>query len=193
MEKNVGTPLADSSCPLWVEDEATVNLETRRKRVLAPRGTTPVVRTRMGDYDKRVNVFISFSRAGVVVVTLGRGLGADMTKRHLEEVCDVNGGFGFVLLWDRSGSHRDSGVVSCCVEWGVQMFYFPAYAPELNPVEEIIKQLKKFLANQLFWSEEEVKRAILDFFEGRNYRVELNIANYIASSNAKAKIKGALC
>ncbi len=192
MEKNVGTPLAESSCDMWVEDEATVNLETRLKRVFAPRGTTPVVKTRMGDYHQRVDVFISISRLGVVVVTLGRGLGADMTKKHLEAVYEANGNSGFVLLWDRSGSHRAGGVTSFCVDSGIWMIYFPAYSPELNPVEEIIKQLKKYLANRLFWSEEEVAQAVLEFFEKRNYRVELNIANYIATSK-KTKSKEVQC
>jgi hypothetical protein len=192
VEKNVGTPSAESSCDLWVEDEATVNLETKLKRVFAPRGATPVVRTRIGDYHQRVVVFISISRLGVVV-NLGRGLGADMAKKHLEAVCEANSSSGFVLLWNRSGCHRTGGVVSFCVDLGVWMLYFPAYSPELNPVEEVIKQLKRYLANRLFWSEEEVAQAVLEFFERRNYRVELNIANYIASPSMKTKYKEALC
>ena len=192
MEKNVGKPLAESSCDLWAEDEATVNLETKLRRVIAPRGTTPVVKTRIGDYHKRVDIFISISRLGAVVVTLGRGLGAEMAKKHLEEVYEANG-LGFVLLWDRSGSHRASRVVSFCADLGIWMIYLPAYSPELNPVEEVIKQLKRYLANRLFWSEEEVAQAVLEFFERRNYHVELNIAKYIAPHTTKTKSKEVPC
>lgn len=90
------------------------------------------MKTRIGDYHQRVNVFISISRVGVVIVTLGRSLGADMAKKHLEAVYEANGSSGFVLLWDRSGSHRDSEVMSFCVDWGIWMLFFPSYSPELK-------------------------------------------------------------
>lgn len=42
VEKNVGIPLAESSCGMWVEDEATVNLETRLKEGFCSPGEPPL-------------------------------------------------------------------------------------------------------------------------------------------------------
>lgn len=188
MEKKIGEPLSQTPHALWIEDETTARVATRCRRVLAPRGSRPVIRTRVGDYDQRINVFISLPREGPVVVTLTQGLDATVTKRHLRAVRRANGPGRIQLLWDGAGNHRDEEVLARCKKWGIHPLYFPPHAPELNPVEEINRQLKDFLANHLFWSIEELEQVIIQFFEERDYCFALQIEHYIGVPDRQAHV-----
>jgi len=53
-----------------------------------------------------------------------------------------------VLVWDRSNTHRTAAVCTALARVGACPVLFPAYAPELNPVEYVWSYLKtKPLAN----------------------------------------------
>jgi transposase len=52
------------------------------------------------------------------------------------------------LVWDRSNTHRTAAIRDFLAGSGSRHFHFPAYAPELNPVEYVWSYLKtKPLAN----------------------------------------------
>jgi transposase len=52
------------------------------------------------------------------------------------------------LVWDRSNTHRTADLRAFFARIGSCTFHFPAYAPELNPVEYVWSYLKtKPLAN----------------------------------------------
>jgi transposase len=53
-----------------------------------------------------------------------------------------------VLVWDNLNTHRDRLMKSLIATrpW-LTVFYLPAYAPELNPVEAVWSHLKRSLAN----------------------------------------------
>ena len=54
----------------------------------------------------------------------------------------------FALVWDRSTTHRGLAIATFLDVVGAVQFAFPAYAPELNPVEYVWSYLKtKPLAN----------------------------------------------
>ncbi len=186
MEKKVGDPLSQTTEDLWTEDETTVRLGTIQRRVLAPCGSRPVIKIRIGRYSKRVNVFISLSRKGQVVVTLVIGLDAKATKRHLREVRRTNGPGPIILIWDGSGAHHAKTVKKYCQKKGIRLEYFPPHSPEVNPVEEINRQLKDFLATRLFWTVKELKQVIKQFFEDHNYHFDLKIEEYICSQEFKS-------
>ena len=185
MEKKVGDPLSQTEDDLWVEDETTARVGTIIKKVLAPQGTRPVIRVIVGKYTKRINVFISLSRTGRVVVTIVVGLDAAATKKHLLEVRKVNGPGTIRMLWDGSGAHHAASVKQYCTTKDIKLDYFPTHSPETNPVEEINRQLKKFLATQLFWTVQDLKKAVKKFFEERGYHFDLSIEEYICSQACK--------
>jgi len=56
----------------------------------------------------------------------------------------------------------------------------PAWSPDLNPVEEIFRQLKAFLANKLFFSVDELKSEIMRFFQQINFKVNFDPADYLS-------------
>jgi transposase len=61
------------------------------------------------------------------------------------------------LVWDGSGAHRSTKLV-----WpaGLTPLPLPAYSPELNPAEQIMRVLRERLANRLFADLAELDAAI---------------------------------
>lgn len=59
---------------------------------------------------------------------------------------------------------------------GVQLWYLPAYSPELNPVEELWRQLEEVLGNRVFEDVEAVRRAVLDIWDELSTPV---VSNYL--------------
>ena len=74
-----------------------------------------------------------------------------------------------------------------CQTKTIQLEYFPTHSPETNPVEEINRQLKDFLATRLFWTIQTLKRAVKKFFEGHQYHFDLSIEEYICSQDYKTQ------
>ena len=147
--------------------------------MLALKGTHPRVKTRLGRYSQRVNVFISMSRSGQVVVTLTQGLTAQMTLFHLAALRKVCSSSQLTILWDGNGNHRALSVLTFCLQHQIECITFPPYSPELNPIEELNRQLKLFLANRIFWSVSVLKTAIHRFFQRHNYQFPLRIETYL--------------
>jgi len=56
----------------------------------------------------------------------------------------------------------------------------PKWSPDLNPVEEIFRQLKMFLSNKLFFSVDELKAEIMRFFKRIGFEVSFDPAEYLS-------------
>ena len=56
----------------------------------------------------------------------------------------------------------------------------PTWSPELDPVEEIFRQLKAFLANKLFFSVDGLEDEIMRFFQQIDFRVNFDPADYLS-------------
>ena len=174
------TLLRDHADHLWVEDETTARVGTIVKKVLARRGSKPVVRVKVGTYAQKVNVFISWrAKTNQVVVSLEDSLDSVPTKRHLSKLKRVHGKGPLHLLWDGTGSHRDAGVRHFSAKAGIHFHRFPTHSPKMNPVEQINKELKVFLALTLFDDREELVAEIRHFFREHRYKFAFNLAAFI--------------
>jgi len=79
-------------------------------------------------------------------------------KLFLDEMRkQVSGTIALVL--DGSGSHR-----SASVQWpvGIEPILLPAYSPELDPVEQVFRQVRAKLSNRIFESLQELETAIIE-------------------------------
>jgi transposase len=74
-----------------------------------------------------------------------------------------------IIIWDGAGFHRSCEVKE--IE-GVRFVRLPAYSPELNPVERLIEELRKSIANKVFNNLEEVEEALIEalkeYMDNRN-------------------------
>ncbi len=172
---------------LWVQDETTARVATKIRKVLAKKGQKPVVRVKVGGYDQKVNVFISWhAKTGRVVVTYEDSLEAGPTRRHLRRLKKVAGKGPVHVLWDGNGNHAAAEVLRYAEKAGIHFHRFPTHSPRMSPVEEINRQLKAFLSLKIYAGREEVLAEIKRFFREHRYRFTLDLAAYIGPQPAGA-------
>lgn len=124
-------------------DESGFLLAPLVRRTWAPQGQTPILRQRTNTYRKlsaiaslavsprrdRVRLFFGFfPNANINAATVAHYL--RHLRRHVRGPC--------FLLWDRFPAHRARSVQSYLAEtmaWHSE--FLPAYAPELNPIENV--------------------------------------------------------
>jgi putative transposase len=61
-------------------------------------------------------------------------------------LCHLRG--PLILVWDRGTTHKGDAIRALCLAFPrLHVYYFPGYAPELNPDEGVWKLAKQRLAN----------------------------------------------
>lgn len=115
-----------------------------------------------------------------VFVYLSDRIDSSAVKRFLRAFKKFVGKGRVYLCWDNNGSHVSRETKARAKKLGIHLIQMPAWSPDLNPVEEIFRQLKAFLANKLFFSVDELKSEIMRFFEQIDFRVSFNPADYLS-------------
>jgi transposase len=66
-----------------------------------------------------------------------------------------------VLLWDRGSIHRGPAIEAVCQAYPrLHLEEFPAYAPELNPTEQVWNDFKGHTANSLLRDTQQICRSL---------------------------------
>jgi putative transposase len=66
-----------------------------------------------------------------------------------------------ILLWDRGSIHRGPAIEAVCqAHPRLHLEEFPAYAPELNPTEQVWNDFKGRIANSLLWDTRDLRRRL---------------------------------
>ena len=124
-------------------DESGFSLKPSVRRTWAPRGQTPVLRHRFNW--QRVNAIGALfcrpdgSQCDLLFTLQTPSVNEDSVIGFLEQLRTERGGRRTVLLWDGLPAHRSRKVQAHLAEqkeW-LTVERFPAYAPELNPVEYV--------------------------------------------------------
>jgi len=144
---------------------------------VAPKGSKPVIRVNVKH--KGVFVFCALNPRGEAFATLSQRADSEATIRFLTELREWVGK-PLRLVWDGNGNHRSRRVMGEADKLGIELVRMPPYQPQLNPVEEVWRQLNQHLANRLFFTLEEVAEAIKEFFEKKNYKFNITIAKYFS-------------
>ncbi len=140
---------AEGRTIIWV-DEAGFYLLPARVRTYAPRGQTPVLRVPLTrDHLSAMSALTDDGRVLMhVQENAFRGPRVVRFLRHLlRHVPDK-----LLVIWDGAPIHRSKAVKAFLVEGGAERLWLeqlPGYAPELNPVEGIWRQLKRVLMRNL--------------------------------------------
>lgn len=176
-----GTDLVDNHYDnLWLEDETTCRVATIVKKVLAKKGSKPVMRVKVGAYSQKVNVFISWHpKTRRCVVNFEDSLDKVPTKRHLRQVRKAHGKGRIYMLWDGTGAHGDASVLRYGTKAGIHFRRFPTHSPKMNPVEYINRQLKEFLSRKIFANREELLAEVKRFFQEHQYRFTIDVTSLI--------------
>ena len=154
-KKNGLAEVADRE--IWAQDETRFGLKTWHKRRWMAKGYRPAW---VGQ--QRYQWFYLY---GAIEPLSGRSLFwllPDWTKESakffLEELRKEVSGEA-ALVWDGAGSHR--GLASQMPQ-GITPFFLPRASPELNPIEQVWKALRKELANRIFETLEELQEAVCE-------------------------------
>ncbi len=134
---------AEGRTIVWV-DEAGFYLLPARVRTYAPRGQTPVLRVPLTH--NHLSAISALTANGRVLMHVQdatfRGPQVVRFLRHL--LRHIPG--KLLVIWDGAPIHRSTVVKAFLADGGAEQLWLeqlPSYAPELNPVEGIWRQLKR--------------------------------------------------
>jgi transposase len=130
-------------------DESGLLMAPLLRRTWARRGQTPIIyqRTRAREKVSAIGV-LSLSptgrRVGLYFSLLpNQNVDAKVLADFLPQLLRHLRGH-VILIWDRLSCHRARDVQAVCARLPrLHLEYFPPYAPELNPVEQVWSYLKK--------------------------------------------------
>lgn len=136
---------------VWV-DEAGVYLLPMAVRTFAPRGQTPILRTKL-THD-HLSVISALSDDGQLWFALQpTAYDSAAVIAFLQSLLDHIAG-RLVVIWDGAAIHRSKAVKAFLAAGAAHRLHLerlPAYAPDLNPDEGVWQLLKRAeLANQCF-------------------------------------------
>lgn len=138
------------------QDEARFGLRTQTARVLTNSGLRPVVKVKLSYCCEWLFVAVN-PATGCKVVMHSRKADTDAFNRHLRKISEKYKGRKVVLFVDGAGWHRSKKLKT---PENVKIVIIPPYCPELNPVENFWKTVKRRLKNKTFRTMEELWAAI---------------------------------
>lgn len=176
------TVAAEQDAWLCFEDEAGQTLHPPKAHTWGRRGHTPVIAV-SGKGSGRVSI------AGLVCVRPGhrsrliyrtrvhrgrtgeRRSFAEADYAALLDAAHQQLGGPIVLIWDNLNTHRSAAMreLIAARDW-LHVIRLPAYAPELNPAEQVWSHIKRGLGNLLVWGLDELVAVVKNRLKRVQYR-----------------------
>ena len=145
---------------IWFQDEARVGQQGTQTRIWARKGTRPrVVKQQQFLYQYIFGAVCPTQKScAAIVVPCANHYGLE---EHLKEISfHIPKKRHGVVIMDRAGWHTKVDIQ--CPD-NISFLFLPAYAPELNPQENVWQHLKDtYLANRVFHSSQEIIDACCD-------------------------------
>ena len=128
-------------------DETGLNTKMTRLYGRSPRGERLVAAVPHGHW--RTTTFIAGLRQSGVIAPLvldGPMTGAAF-RAYVEQALAPALKPGDVVVMDNLAAHKVAGIAEAIALAGASLLYLPPYSPDLNPIEQLIAQLKALLRN----------------------------------------------
>ena len=117
----------------------------------------------------KVHAWGAFSSKGVIELKFFTG---NMnSEQYIKMLSIVNSEIwklhsnGFILLWDNDSKHRSDISLDYYIENNIQLLEWPAYSPDLNPIENIWGNIKNNLGSKVYNKIESIKSDIEDYWK----------------------------
>jgi len=150
---------------LMFGDEASMRTDYHTGTTWAPRGQTPVVES-TGNRQV-VNMISAVSTAGELQFMLINGSGNSYTFKDFLEKLVHDSEKPIFLVVDNHSSHKSKLVMDYVksTKGKLELFYIPPYAPQLNPDEQVWKNVKGQAAKRCPFDVREMRGFLRNAFE----------------------------
>lgn len=156
-------------------DESSVLLVTMLRKVVARRGSHPVVRT--VNIFKGVTVIGVVFDTGTVLVQIQQFAAEEQTfKQFLYYMKRRKGKGPLHLVLDNASYHHRKTVKRLAQKKGIHLHFQPAHSPFLNAAEDMWRLLKEDLRARLFTALDELEEAIRAFFH-KHSKLHIRVVN----------------
>lgn len=160
---------------LGAVDESSVLLVTRLRKVVARRGSRPVLRT--ANIFKGVTVIGVVFDTGTVIVQIQQFAAEEQSfKQFLYSLKRRKGTGALHLVLDNASYHHRKTVKQLAKKKGIHLHFQPAHSPFLNAAEDIWRLLKEDLRARLFTTLDELEEAIREFFH-QHPKLHIRVVN----------------
>ena len=156
-------------------DETGLNTKMTRLYGRAPRGERLVAAVPHGHW--RTTTFIAGLRQSGIIAPLvldGPMTGAAF-RAYVEQALVPALQPGDVVVMDNLAAHKVTGIEEAIALAGASLLYLPPYSPDLNPIEQLIAQLKALLrkaaarTKEVLWATAGQLLDLIQSSECRNY------------------------
>jgi len=126
----------------------------------------------------RANTFGFYTPNGVSVMDFMENSKKESVCRFLGEIRRSNPEARIMLILDNFRSHRANMTVDKAEQLGITLTFLPPYSPDLNPIEQLWRCIKREVSTAFFRSEEEFLSIIKNAFSQLSRRLSF-AANWI--------------
>jgi len=162
----------------WFIDESAARLGTQLRKVVALKGSKPVFPIRLSK--EGVRIIGALRRSGQFIFVIVKRVNQETIKAFLRHLKRFKGKGRLYIAWDGDGSHTAHSVRQLASKQGIHLIQQAPYSPETQPVEEIWRQLKAYLANWVFEDIPHLIQTIERFFSERQNRFDIEVVNYFS-------------
>ena len=119
----------------------------------------------------KANTFGFYAIGGVSVIRFKENSKKENVCSFLEDVRVDNPDHAMLLFLDNLRSHTAQATRRTAQELGITLVYLPPYSPDLNPIEQIWRCLKREISTAFFRSREEFLAVIEDAYRQLSSRI----------------------
>jgi transposase len=112
----------------------------------------------------RANTFGFYAPGGVSIAEFMENSKKESVCSFLEEIGKSNPKTKIALILDNFPSHKAKVVREKAEELGIALTFLPPHSPDLNPIEQIWRCLKREISTALFRCEDEFRAIILNAY-----------------------------
>jgi transposase len=150
---------------LWVIDEFGIHLAMSRGYARAPRGERAEV-VEPFNTGSNISVLSALTLNGIQIPMMVEGaIDSGALAVYVEHFLVRRLQPGDIVLWDQVPIHKNADVRAMIEATGARVDWFPAYSPDLDPIEECISKIKACLRKCKVETVAALRRALKQAFE----------------------------
>ncbi len=147
----------DKRVRVWIQDEHRYGLISSVRRCWTLKGHRPTVPVQM-KYQWGYAYGACEVLLGELEVAYLPSVSLELTQEFLKQLVVTDPGAIHIIFWDQAGFHPKPDAGSLPSQ--VRLVEFPAYSPELNPIEPLWDRVKEEVSNQVWDTLEAIESGI---------------------------------